>query len=111
MMNRNFTVEIDANRIENSTIMKLDRKEIGALGLVQAGVFTYKGELKSRVMGLKVTMRTENQVNFESDSIRYEVIKIIPQGEENEYAIRCYDKELESYDRNWMILTGCHFFR
>jgi hypothetical protein len=62
--------EIRVNEIENKTIAKLTRHEIGLLGLNTVGVYTYKGELKSRLRGLKTTLKTDEQVNYESESLR-----------------------------------------
>lgn len=52
-----MTVEIKANEIKNETIAKLTRDEIGKLGLLNIGVYTYKGTLKCRVKGLKTTVK------------------------------------------------------
>lgn len=106
-----MTFDIKVNEIKNETLAKLTRVEIGNLGLVNCGCYTYKGSLKSRVKGLKVTMRTESQVNFESESNRWEVIKIVALGDVDEYAIRLYNKERESYEEFYPILIGCDFFR
>lgn len=104
-------MEINVNKIKNETLAKLTRDEIGALGLVNCGCYTYKGSLKSRLKGLKTTMKTDMQVNFESESNRWEVIKIVAVGDEAEYVIRLYNKERESYEEFYPILLGCDFFR
>lgn len=105
--------EIRANEIENKTIAKLTRHEIGKLGLNTVGVYTYKGELKSRLKGLKTTLKTDEQVNFESEKVRCEMIKIVSTNNEgvNEYALRLYNKEKEQYEEFYPILIGCDFFR
>lgn len=81
-----MTVEIKANEIKNETIAKLTRDEIGKLGLLNIGVYTYKGTLKCRVKGLKTTMKTE-------------------------YAIRCYNKIKDEYEEFYPVLIGCDFFK
>lgn len=49
-----MTVEIKVNEIKNETIAKLTRDEIGKLGLLNVGVYTYKGTLKCRVKGSRL---------------------------------------------------------
>lgn len=105
--------ELRANEIKNETIAKLTRHEIGILGLNTVGIYTYKGELKSRLRGLKTTLKTDEQVNYESETVRWEMVKIVSSNDEgtNEYALRCYNKEKEQYEEFYQVLIGCEFFR
>ena len=57
---------IDINRISNETLHKLTWEEIGELDLLNHGVMTYHGELKSRVKGWKRETVSEYQTNFVS---------------------------------------------
>lgn len=97
--------------INNTTIQKLNYKEIGELGLNNKGIYTYRGELKSRKQGFKKTLDTENEVHFEIESIRFEAIKIEALGETPEWAMRMYDKANEKYEDFWLPLYGCEFFK
>lgn len=106
-----MTVEIKANEIKNETIAKLTRDEIGKLGLLNVGVYTYKGTLKCRVKGLKTTVKTDEKQFFENDNVRWEAIKIVATCDETEYAIRCYNKIKDEYEEFYPILIGCDFFK
>lgn len=98
--------------IKNSTIKKLDMHEIAELGLYNHGIYTFKGQVKSRVKGLKVTYRADDEVHFEGDHLRWEVIQIVATNDEgvNEYAIRCFSKDKNEYVV-YMILSGVDFMR
>lgn len=106
-----MTVEIKANEIKNETIAKLTRNEISNFGLLNVGIYTYKGKLKCRVKGLKTTVKTDEKQFFEDDNIRWEVIKIVATCDEAEYAIRCYDKIKDEYKEFYPVLIGCNFFK
>lgn len=99
--------------IKNETIKKLDRQEIADLGLYDKGIYTYKGDLKSRIKGFKTTKNTENERHFEGEHIRWEVIEIVATNDEGvrEWAIRCFDKERNDYETFWQMIIGCEFFR
>lgn len=106
-----MTVEIKANEIKNETIAKLTRVEIGKLGLLNVGIYTYKGVLKCRVKGLKTTVKTDEKQFFENDSVRWEAIKIVVTCDEPEYAVRCYDKIKDEYEEFYPALLGCGLFK
>lgn len=99
--------------IKNETIKKLDRQEIAELGMYDKGIYTFKGDLKCRVKGLKTTLNTENERHFEGEHIRWEAIEILATNNEGvrEYAIRCFDKDKNEYETFWQILIGCSFFK
>lgn len=104
-------VEINVNEITNESIAKLTFIEIGNFGLSQAGINTYRGTLKSRVKGFKTTLRTDAQTNFESETARYEAIKIVATEDKDEYAIRYFNKEKNSYETFFPAIWGCEFFK
>lgn len=99
--------------MKNSTIKKLDRFEIAELGMYDLGIYTFKGDLKSRVKGFKTTLRTDDETHFEGEDFRVEVIKIVATNNEgiNEYAIRVFSEERAEYLKSWPIINGCNFFR
>lgn len=105
------------NKIKNETIKKLTRQEISDLGLFECGCYTYKGTLKQRVRGLKTTLKTENEVHFDGEDLRWEIIKIVPEKNrfnpmlEDEYCIRCFDKNENGYLKFYQVLIGCDFFK
>lgn len=105
------TVEINANKIKNETIAKLTKQEISELGLLNVGIYTYKGTLKTRIKGFKTTLKSEEKQFFESEAVRYEVIKIVATCDEKEYAIRCYNKVKDEYEEHYNVLAGCKFFK
>ena len=107
-------IKLDANKIKNDTIHKLNRLEIGDLGLCNVGVYLYKGELKSRIKDFKTVKINDWQTNFERDDIRLEVIKIAEMGDEKgimPWAVRLFDINKNSYEEFWMILEGCRLFK
>ena len=110
-MKRTFEIEIDLSEISNYTLSKLTRNEIGSLGLMNMGIYTYKGTLKNRVKGFKTTAKTDALQYFENDKIRWEVIKIIPVAYECEYAVRLFNKTTDEYETFYPVLNGCEFFK
>lgn len=96
--------------IANSTIAKLDRKEIGALGLYADGVYNYKGVLKSRKQGWKTVKVNEYQTNFVCSRTTVEFIKIVSTSDTTEYAMRIKTEEGE-YLSEYPVLWGCDFFK
>ena len=53
-MKRVVNIEIDLSNISNYALSKLTRDEICGLGLMNAGICTYQGELKKRTDKMKV---------------------------------------------------------
>ena len=106
-------VEINANRIGNETLKKLNRLEIASLGLLNGGIYTYIGTPKCRVKGFKTTKNTLDEIWYESEEIRYEVIKIqaVCDGDNNHYAVRRIAKDSNTYEEFWPVLWGCNFFK
>lgn len=104
-------VKINVNAIKNETIIKLTRDEISSLGLFNLGIYTFKGELKSRLKGFKTTKKKQNEVWFESEEVRFEVLRIQKKNDEEEWAIRRFLKTTNEYEDFWPVLWGCDFFR
>lgn len=110
-MKRAVVIEIDLSEISNYTLSKLTRNEIGCLGLMNIGIYTYKGTLKNRVKGFKTTAKTDTLQYFENDKIRWEFIKIVPVAYECEYAVRLFNKTTDEYETFYPVLNGCAFFK
>ena len=110
-MKRTVNIEIDLNEISNYALSKLTREEIWGLGLMNAGICTYQGELKKRIKGFKTRMITDRLQYFEDENVRWEVIKIVPRSVKNEYAVRCFNKHLECYEDFYPVLIPTHFFK
>ena len=110
-MERKVNCEVYAGDILNSTLSKLTRYEICCFGLKGIGVHTYKGAIKSRVDGFKITAKAHNVVFFENDNMRWEVIRIIPVAYESEYAVRLYNKETGEYETDYPVSNGSVFFK
>ena len=111
---------LNINSIENKTLRKLNRHEIGALDLVNHGVMLYKGELKSLVRGFSCVRSKDGcEVVFTSNTQlrRYEFVKIEPSGEETEWAMRIAvgyvdpDELCWEYDNFLQPLSGLMFIR
>ena len=103
---------MNINNVQNETIHKLNWTEIGELGLINYGVFTYHGQLKTRKQGFKKEIVNEWQTNFIGNNhYRFEFIKIEQTHEDTDYAMRVYNTELESYNVHFHILTGLEFLK
>ena len=101
----------EANKIANTTIAKLDRIEIGQLGLYSRGIYTYKGTLKARKQGWKTERVDDKQTNFVGAHSTFEFIQIVSLGDEPEYALRVKNTDSDDYTESYPILWGCDFFK
>lgn len=110
-MKRKVNLEIDLSEISNYTLSKLTRNEIYGLGLMNAGICTYHGELKKRVKGFKTRILTDGSQYFEDYNARWEVIKIVPSIFKNEYAVRLFNKHLECYEDFYPVLIPTNFLK
>ena len=110
-MKRVVNIEIDLSEISNYALSKLTMAEIWGLGLMNAGISTYQGELKKRVKGFKTRIITDRIQYFEDDNVRWEVIKIVPRSIKNEYAVRLFNKHLACYEDLYPGLIPTNFFK
>ena len=106
------------DRVENKTLAKLDRNEIGALGLCNEGVGLYRGDLKTRYNGMKRQTNDGVTFWFEAESVRIEFTEIAPVENEDarQWAARIYvfdneEKTEGHYQTYPMGITGCGYFR
>lgn len=110
-------IEINVNEIKNETLSKLTVLEIGKLGLCQAGIYIFKGNLKSRKQYFK-TVVEDFAIKFVGNYVTYEFVKLQSSGRfiEDEYAVRVYNNESKEYEEFWAVLQGavlhgCDFFK
>lgn len=103
---------MDINSIKNETLAKLTAEEIGELGLLNLGVMTYRGELKSRRQGFKTEKVSEIQTNFNHIGYPFtvEFIKIQQTGDTEEWAMRVYYPD-KGYNIHLIPLAGIDFLK
>lgn len=102
---------MNVNTIKNETIRKLNWREIGDFGLINYGVITYHGQLKTRKQGFKREVVNDWQTNFVGIGCRIEFVRIEQTSEDTDYAMRIYDMERETYIDTLNMLFGCEFFK
>ena len=110
-MKRVVNIEIDLSDISNYALSKLTRDEICGLGIMNAGICTYQGELKKRIKGFKTRIITDRIQYFENEDERWEVIKIVPRNFKNEYAVRLFNKHLDCYEDFYPVIIPTNFFK
>ena len=110
-MKRLVNIEIDLSQISNYALSKLTRDEICGLGIMNAGICTYQGELKKRIKGFKTRIITDRIQYFENEDERWEVIKIVPRNFKNEYAVRLFNKHLDCYEEFYPVIIPTNFFK
>lgn len=104
---------MNIQKIQNDTLAKLTAKEIGELDLLNHGVMTYKGILKSRVRGYETLKVSEKETHFISEA-GYgvaEFIQIVSDTEEKHYAMRVREAGTDRYEEEIMPLAGLQFLR
>ena len=102
---------MDTNRIRNTTLAKLSAREIGELDLLNHGIMTYRGTLKTRVRGFKTIKVSETEIDFDEEDFRTEFIKLASEDGETHWATRIWNKNTESYLIAMMPLYGLRFLR
>ena len=106
---------LNINNIKAETLAKLTSDEIGKLDLLNYGVMTYKGTLKTKRNGYKVCKISEIATNFvdKNNEWIYEFIRIQsdPNSEENHYAMRIYNVERGEYIEFCAPMIGIDFLR
>lgn len=83
---------MNIQNIKNETLAKLTSKEIGALDLLNHGVMTYRGQLKSRVKGFKMVKVSEIETHFTLGGT-FEFVEIQSDDDEKHFAMRCRDED------------------
>ena len=102
---------MNINEIKNGTIAKLTAEEVGALGLLNEGIATYRGQLKARRSGYKVSKVSEFETDFDSGiGLVAQFIKLADTSEAM-WAMRIYDTDKCCYVKQFNILAGCNFIR
>lgn len=94
--------------VKNEDLEKITYNEVDNLRLNNVGIMTYYGVLKSKNKGLHKRVISENQIYFENNEVRWEIIKIISESGKM-YAIRFFDKIQEKYEK-YQRSTGKDFF-
>jgi len=103
---------MNINNIKNETLAKLTAKEIGELGLLDCGVMTYKGQLKTKRNGFTVENGdgVRSFTNSKTD-MRYDFVKIQSVDDVDHYAMRVYDIFCETYCDFLQPLAGIDFLK
>lgn len=104
---------MDIQKIQNDTLAKLTAEEIGDLDLLNHGVITYRGQLKSRCRGYETLKVSDKETHFISEAGWgvAEFIEIVSDGEEKHYAFRVREAGTDKYEEMVMPLAGLQFFR
>lgn len=98
--------------ISNETIKKLTVQELNGLGVMNIGVYLYKSHrAKTRVKGFKTTLTTDTETHYESEKVRWEVIRTANKYTtgDNGFAVRRFDKINNKYEEFYPILWGLNF--
>lgn len=104
-------------KISNETIKKLTVKELNDLGCGIIGIYTYKGQLKTRTKGFKRVQLDEKEFYFTSDDgmVQFVFIKTADETEVEQWAVRraCMtnNDNIMHYEESWQVLWGCSFFK
>lgn len=109
---------LNIDMIENKTLAKLTKEEIGALDLVNYGVGLYRGDLKTRYNGMKRQTNDGVTFWFEGATARIEFTEIVstdPEGR-REWAARVFRKpddlnNVGHYETFPLGIIGCEYFR
>lgn len=101
------------NSINCSTLHKLTRVEVAALGLLSIGFWTVRGELKAKKQCFKTVKVNSYVTSFESTfgCGRYEFTELADDGNGKEYAVRLYSSEMEGYVKDWNIYDAVEFLK
>ena len=62
---------------------------------------------------MKTILKTEDEIHYETEAVRVEIIKIQDSGrfDVEEYALRVFNKNRNEYDESYQVLFGCDFFK
>lgn len=114
-MRNGMNTYIDAQNVKNTTIGKLTLEEVSTLGLLNCGICTYLGELKTRYNGMKRIDKcngTHVEYWFEGTKERAEFVELESDDTVRHWAGRLYNKVEERYVTAYSLgIYGCNFFR
>lgn len=96
--------------IENETIKKLTNKEMNNLGCFNIGIGLCKGTPKRRVKGLKVTLNCGNEIHYENENVRYELIKLADESGDC-FAYRRFIKSKCEYEKYILVFEMLAFIK
>ena len=95
-------------RMTNETIKKLTNKEMNDLCCFTIGIVLVRGVAKCRVKGCKTTLKNQDEVHYETESYRFELIKL---ASDNDFAFRCFNKSLGKYEDFVQPLVAIDFVK
>ena len=102
---------MNIQNIENKTIAKLTADEIGELGLLNHGVMTYRGELKTRVKGFKTVNSGAERHFYDEEGNHAEFFKIVSTEEDvDHWAMRIWLYQ-KGYSEDLTPLFGLKFLK
>lgn len=97
-------------RMKNETIKKLTNEEMNNLGCFNIGIVPVRGIPKARVKGLRTTLRTDDEMWYESDVIRTELIKLTDESGDC-WVVRRYRMVDETYEDFVQPLIAIQFVK
>lgn len=95
-------------KMTNETIKKLTNKEMNDIGCFSIGIVLVRGIAKSRVKGCKTTLKTKDEIHYETESSRFELIKL---ASDNDFAFRYFNKTLGKYEDFVQPLVAINFVK
>lgn len=95
-------------KMTNETIKKLTNKEMNDLGCFSIGIVLVRGIEKSRVKGCKTTLKTNDEIHYETENSRFELIKL---ASDNDFAFRYFNKTLGKYEDFVQPLVAINFVK
>lgn len=101
-------------KLANETIKKLTVKEMNDIGCYNIGICLVKGKAKCRVKGCKTTKKTDDEIHYETDKFRFELIKTADEMDNAEsfsYAVRWFNKEKDEYEKWFPIMNAIDFVK
>ena len=98
-------------KMTNETIKKLTNKEMNDLECMNIGICLYicDAGLKSRVKGFKTTLKSEDEMHYETDDFKFtfEFIKM----SDGTFAFRVFNNDTDEYENFVEPLWGMRFIR
>lgn len=95
-------------KITNETLKKLTITEVNDLDLFNHGIVGLNQIIpKSRVNGLKTTLKTDSEIHYENEHARCELVRLA----DGNYIFRIYRKHLNEYDDYVQPITAMCYIR